>query len=267
MAMPTYAQIARGVTFQLFLDGAMNALHAAALLVVLALVACGSQRHEAREGNSELLDRAIAAAGGEVSLDKAQRLRWSGDADVHAGGRDIALSVRSDIVPFGKVRSETWLRDKGPSTLRVMELDGTRGWLTRDGKREVMPEAMARNEYAQFGTYGLMRLVTLRKPGIETVEAGKDAQGLVGLRTRYPGLPDAVLWFDARAHLVALSNVVESPDGNGTTQQRFDFSGAIESNGVRWPRSIRITQDGKPFFELTLNAFEALPANQEPPSR
>ena len=201
-------------------------LHASAFLVLLVLGTSCSQLHEvAPPANSRLLGSAIAAAGGEVSLARAQRLRWSGDADVHAGGRDIALSVRSDIVPFGKVRSETWLRDKGPSTMRVLELDGTQGWVTRDGKREPMPEAMAKNEYAQFGTYALMRLVTLRQPGVETVEIGKNLEGLSGLRTRYPGLPDAVLWFDSDARLAALTNSVESPEGKEPFNRDSNFSG------------------------------------------
>lgn len=231
-----------------------------AFLVLLVLAtSCSHMRGVAPVGNGGLLGNAIAAAGGEASLGRAKRLRWSGDADVHAGGRDIALSVHSDIVPFGKVKSETWLRDKGPSTMRILELDGAQGWITRDGKREPMSEAMAKNEYFQFGTYALMRLVTLRQPGVETIEIGKNPEGLSGLRTRYPGLPDAVLWFDADARLVALTNSVESPEGNETIQQRFDFSGTIESNGVHWPQEIRITQDGKPFFELRLKEFEALP--------
>jgi len=76
----------------------------------------------------KLLDDAIAAAGGNDALTKARHLRWTGEADVHAGGRDIALAVRSDIEPLGKVRSETWLRETGPSTLRVLEMDGRNGW-------------------------------------------------------------------------------------------------------------------------------------------
>jgi hypothetical protein len=200
----------------------------------------------------------IAAAGGSDALTKARRLRWTGEADVHAAGRDISLAVRSDIVPFGKIRSETWLRVTGPSTLRVLEMDGRTGWTTRDGKREPMPEAMARNEYAQFGTYALMRLVTLRDPAAETHVLPERTGGLRGLQAHYPGLPDATLWFDDTNRLAALTNTVAAPDGTGVVQQRFEFSGIIESKGVRWPKQMRILQDGSPFFELRLQSFEAL---------
>ena len=206
----------------------------------------------------KLLDDAIAAAGGNDALTKARHLRWTGEADVHAGGRDIALAVRSDIEPLGKVRSETWLRETGPSTLRVLEMDGRNGWTTRDGKREPMPAGMARNEYSQFGTYALMRLVTLREPKAEIHLLPERVEGMRGLQARYPGLPEATLWFDDASRLAALTNTVASADGNGVIQQRFEFSGTIESNGVRWPKQIRILQDGKPFFELRLQTFEAL---------
>jgi len=231
----------------------------AALLLAAITTACSMVSPVPSSPANALLNDAIVAAGGGDALTKAKRLRWSGDADVHAGGRDIALAVRSDIVPLGKVRSETWLRETGPSTLRVLEMDGRNGWTTRDRKREPMPEAMARNEYAQFGTYALMRLVTLREPVAEIHLLPERTNGLRGLRARYPGLPEATLWFDDTNRLAALTNAVPSVDGNGAVVQRFEFSGTIESNAVRWPKQIRILQNGSPFFELRLQSFEALP--------
>lgn len=207
-----------------------------------------------------LLDRAIAAAGGKAALTRAKRLVWEGEANVHAGGRDIGLAVRSDIVPFGHIRSETWLRDQGPSTMRVLELDGRNGWTIRDGKKDPLAAPMAENEYSQFGTYALMRLVPLRDRGVHIKEVAPDANGLQGIEVNYPGLPEATLWFDKQAHLVALTNTVSSPTGGAAIAQRFEFKGTVKSNGVSWPSEIRITQDGKPFFELRISKFQALPS-------
>lgn len=56
-----------------------------------------------------------------------------------------------------------------------------------------------------------------------------------------------------------LTNHVPAADGNGSVTQRFDFEGTIEADGVRWPRTLRISQSGKPYFELHLSTFHATP--------
>ena len=55
-----------------------------------------------------------------------------------------------------------------------------------------------------------------------------------------------------RGRLVRIDNVVPKPDGIGSDRQRFDFEGTIEANGLRWPRAIRISHDGQPYFELRM---------------
>lgn len=204
-----------------------------------------------------LLDRAIVVAGGPEALQHAERLIWDGEAVVHVQGRDIVLGVHSDIVPFGKVRSESWLAEKGPSTMRVLVLDGRQGWGIRNGQREELPPEIIANEYAQFGAYGLMRLVSLRDSGATVHETDPDETGLRGLRVQYPGIPEATLWFDKGARLAALTNTAPSPTGGPPIQQRFEFEGSVESKGIRWPQKITISQDGKPFFELRITKFEA----------
>ncbi|TAH45333.1 MAG: hypothetical protein EYC71_06745 [Gammaproteobacteria bacterium] len=227
-------------------------MRVAGILALNLLTACS----HAPTSGVQLLSRAIDAAGGEAALRNAGRLIWDGEADVHAGGRDIHLGVRSDIAPLGHVRSETWLREQGPSSMRILELDGRHGWITRDGKREILDQKIAENEYAQYGTYGLMLLVSLRDPAVETVLVGKDADGLQGLRVNHPILPQATLWFDADARLKALTNTVSSAEGGPPLRQRFEFKGSVHSNGVNWPQQISISQDDKPFFELRIAGFE-----------
>ena len=68
-----------------------------------------------------------------------------------------------------------------------------------------------------------------------------------------PGAPQADLFFDAKGRLVRLEDVVPNPEGTGTVAQRFDFEGVVENpGGLRWPRTIRITQDGTPYFTLRI---------------
>jgi len=79
-----------------------------------------------------------------------------------------------------------------------------------------------------------------------------DRDGLRILHVEHPGAAPADLYFDTGAALVRLENTVPAAEGTGRVLQRFDFDGAMAANGIRWPKTIRITQDGKPYFELRI---------------
>lgn len=122
-----------------------------------------------------------------------------------------------------------------------------------------MPIAMQRHERAQYAVYGLMRLVTLRDAGANLEALPDDADGLRGLRVSHPQAPAAELYFHGDGRLAYLTSSVPAPDGDGNVAQRFDFEGTIEAGGVRWPRTLRISQSGQPYFELRLLTFHATP--------
>ena len=79
-----------------------------------------------------------------------------------------------------------------------------------------------------------------------------DRDGLRILHVEHPNAAPADLYFDANTALVRLEDTVPAAEGAGRVLQRFDFEGATAANGIRWPRMIRITQDGKPYFELRI---------------
>ena len=119
-----------------------------------------------------------------------------------------------------------------------------------------MPAPMLAHERLQYATYTVMVLAPLRSDLVR-LERRPDVDGLRVLHAELPGAAPADLYFDADGHLVRLDNTV--PDAEAGTRQvaqRFDFSGTIESHGVHWPRTIRIAQYGKPFFELRLSTSE-----------
>jgi hypothetical protein len=174
---------------------------------------------------------------------------------VYAGEHRIDLDVETVVRPFDKARSDTWLREKGRSTLRRLEIDGGRGWTTRDGVRTPMPTQMLVHEREQYGIYGLMRLLPLRDPTTRLQMLPLDPQGRAGLRVERPGMPATDLYFESDGRLAWLRNRVDSPEGGAPIEQRIDLSGTIDGAGIHWPRALKIAQDGKPYFDLTLTAF------------
>jgi len=229
------------------------------LCVVLGLAGCVSAG-AVSQSTSALLDRAIDAAGGETALRNARVLAWEGEATVFAGDRTIELEVASEVVPFERARSDSWLRSAGRSTLRTLEIDATGGWVVRDGARTPMEPSAVVHERAQYAVYGLMRLLDLRDPAVAVELLPADAAGRRGLRVQHPGAPAADLYFDPTGRLAYLLDRVPAPDGKGEIAQRFEFEGSIDGAGVHWPRTIRILQEARPYFELRLRRF--MPRNR-----
>lgn len=227
------------------------------LFVAFALAGCA---HAPSTSPADaLLQQAIDAAGGQAALSQAQVLAWTGEAVVMADGQRIELGVDTRVAPFTQARSDTWLRNPGRSTLRSLEIDGDQGWMTCGGQRTAMPIAMQRHERAQYAVYGLMRLVTLRDAGADVQALPDDADGLRGLRVSHPQAPTTDMYFHVDGRLAYLTNSVPAADGHGSVAQRFGFEDTIEGDGVRWPRTLRISQSGQPYFELHLLTFHAAP--------
>jgi hypothetical protein len=203
---------------------------------------------------ADLLDRAIALAGGEARLANVRNLHWTGTATIFAGNRQIEIGTATTVRPWLGARSDTWLRSDGPAKTRSLIVEGTQGWTEMEGVRKPLPPAQAKNEALQYSLYALMLLTPLRDHQARL--ASDDAKGEIAVT--HPDAPPTVLLFDKEAHLIGARNIVPAPDaGAAPIHQDIRFSGDMTSKGVHWPKRIDIDQDGKPFFTLLLDSFEA----------
>jgi len=188
----------------------------------------------------------------------AWELHWGGTAKVFAPGQVIEIGVSTALTPFREVRSTSWRLADGPAKARTMIVAADAGWIERDGERTPMKPAMLHHERQQFGLYGLM-LAVLGHGGadVELTPVPPLREGLRCVRARRAPAPETVLCVDRDGALALGANQVDAADGGAPVAQQFEFAGVIESRGVRWPRTLRIAHDGKPYFELTLERFEA----------
>jgi hypothetical protein len=179
--------------------------------------------------------------GGKDRLLRVKALRWTGSARAESGGRTLEIDVSTRIEPFVRARTETKLAGTDDTRTLIIEPEG--GWIERNGTRTPLPAAQAEHERQQFGLYGYMLLV--RAP---TRVVGDH---LVAER---PGLPPATLLLEGDA-VMAADYAVASPDGSGTIAQRFLLEGELQDHGIRWPQTITILQNDKPYFMLDLESF------------
>ena len=184
-------------------------------------------------------------------------LRWKGQALVHAGGHDVAITVSTIVVPFDWARSESWPTARGRDVARTMLITPEGGWVERGGRSDPLPPAFVEHERAQFAIYGLMLLAPLLHPPGRLTRL-PDQDGFSRLLAERRPAPPTELWFDSLGRLAEARNQVPAPEGGERISQRFVFSKEPMAAPIRWPRELRIEQGGQPYFELRLNRFEAL---------
>jgi hypothetical protein len=229
------------------------------LLAAAATAACATQTP--RDAADELLDHAIARMGGVDAINRSRVLAWTGHARIHADNRNIDIGLETVVEPFAYARSDTWLASEGRSAMRSLEIDGDRGTIIRNGESSPMPTAMLRNEKAQFAIYGLMRLVSLRDPGVilRTLPLPPTIPTTwrYGLNVDHPAAMDVNMFFDSSAALVGMDNTVPSVENNGAPIRQVFTLGELResSTGMYWPSTLSITQDRRPFFDLTFETF------------
>lgn len=173
---------------------------------------------------------------------------WDGKGMVYAGDRKIEIGVRTRISKEGHVVSESWPIEQGEAAMRRMIIDDNGGWIERDGKREPMPAAMLEHERQQYGFYNQLQKALLRRDLTPVTGTKIVVEGLVTTRfsSSYNRIPFRAI------------NRVSSPEAGGKPiTQVFVLTGQTVSNGLEWPRKIRIYQDGKLFFDLEIDKFEA----------
>ena len=226
---------------------------------VTALVGAGcASTPNAASGAPALLARAIAYAGGEEALARATALTWDGDAVVHAGGRTVAITGRWAIQPPDTAIVATYAVDRGPATTRSMVVAAPRGWTAANGEFTPLPEAVLANERDEFYLYSVLRLVPLLERGVSLVSLPADSAGHAAFGARQAGRPDVDVYVDGEGRVVRLRTTVAHPATGAPASQELLFAGTLSAGGIRWPRTMRITLDGAPYFDLEMRNLQVL---------
>lgn len=212
----------------------------------------------------DLLSGAIEQAGGVEALDRARAVEWEGVATVHAGERNVNIAGSWRVQPPDSAAVTTYEVSQGPSAERTLVLAAPRGWLVSGKRFTPMPQAMLESERAEFYLYELIRLVSLTDTLVKLASAPPDSLKQPGIRVDQPGRPSALLYIDSCGRLSHVRMQVPSAQTGELEWQDAWLAGVIESEGVRWPRNLRLLVNGKPYFELLLQSFKVLPGLRDP---
>ena len=222
------------------------------ILCTLLTLAQSSTSAVTSDANAILM-KAIEATGGQDALKRARVLIWRGRATIHAGGRQIHIEGSWTVEPPDRASVTSWEVEKGQTSARRMMIDGAAGSMERGGKTLPMPPEMIANERDQFYLYSVLQLTTLLEPNVTLTATTQD--GASGVRVVRPGRPEVTIFFDSNGRPSRLLTSVFDPATKQRVAEELQFEGVVSSEGVRWPRRIRILQAGKLFFDLEITEF------------
>jgi hypothetical protein len=204
---------------------------------------------------SALLDRAIAASGGEAALRRSPALLWQATALVRSEGHKIAVVGRWALQPPDRAVIATWEALRGEAATRRLIVSGSKGWRERDGKRTPLSAAELAFERDQLYVYSLLRLVPLRDRGVKLTAIAPDDQGRPGLRVVRSGRPDVDLFLGADDRPERLRLRISDPATGRSVVQEVWLAGVLAAEGIRWPQQVRITWDSTTYSAMSLVFF------------
>lgn len=233
---------------------------------ILATLACASAPRGPDDGGrapndraQETLARAIAYAGGERALAHARALTWDGDAVVHVGGRDIAITGTWRIQPPDTAIVATYAVANAPSTTRSMIVAAPRGWTEANGTFTPLTPTVLANEREEFYLYAVMRLLPLRDPGVTLFSIPPDSAGNDGIGVRAPGRPEVDAYFEKSGRMAWLRTTVVHPLTSAQAKEEMTFAGRLTAGGIAWPQELHIMLDRTPYFDLTMKNLGVAP--------
>jgi hypothetical protein len=197
-----------------------------------------------------LLDKAIAAAGGANALAAATTIEWTARGTAYTSGSAEAIEGRWLLQPPDAAEVTTWAPGQPAGSGQRIVISGANGWTERNGVRTPLPAAAVAHERDQLYVFSLMRLLPLRDPEMEL--------SMVSPRTllvRHPRRPDVEAVFGDDDRLTALRTTISHPEDNSDIVHEVRVGGIISGGGITWPRTIRVTHDGKPALDLEVTSL------------
>jgi hypothetical protein len=231
----------------------------AALALTLTLAAGRAPADEGKEARA-VIDRAIAAAGGEARLGRFKAAEWTCKGTAHAS-TELPFTDRCFAQWPEQFRYESAVEVKGRKFRRALVLDGDRGWVKEEGNTAAMKdEALAELRDKVRVLRLAATLLPLKEEGVTLRpldEVKIDGRAAAGVTAASTGRFDLRLYFDKETGLLLKCErtVKDALSGQKVIEETF-FSDYHEVEGVQVARKVSVKRDGKPFLDWEVTEFQ-----------
>lgn len=210
-----------------------------------------------------IVDKAIAAMGGEAKFSAAKGFTWKTKGTLRFGDNENSFNAEATLAGLDRYRSEFGGNFNGNEFKVVVVLNGDHAWRKfGDNAMEITGEELAnekRTVYLQTIPAGL--LLPLKSKDFQLEAAGDekvgDAEASV-IKVTGPDKKDFKLYFDKKTNLpVKTVATVRGFDGQEFTQETI-YSKFKDFGGIKKATKHEVKRDGNTFLEAEITEFTAL---------
>ncbi len=224
--------------------------------------AAGAARADSTPDTDPIIDKAIAALGGEAKLTAAKALSFKSKGSINFGGTDSEVATDAVIVGAGKA-SFGFSGDFGGNKMegRTVLADG-KGWRKFGDMMDDLKEDQLANEVRTTYIRVVPRMVLplkgkefkLKLAGEEKID-GKPAAGIAATG---PDGKEFKIWFDKDTGLPAKS-AAKVPGWMGDEYESVSsFTAYKDFDGLKVATKISTKRDGEKFIEEEVTEFKVL---------
>jgi hypothetical protein len=210
----------------------------------------------AGETPRQILERAIAAHGGQERLSAARSERLKLKGTLHVGASALPFTNEMALQLPGQYRSVVTVTDNGRAQTVVHLLDGDKATVLLNGQPQPAGGVHLAQLKQTLRLEHALRLVPLLSDPAFTLhplpEVRYNTHVYVGVRVQRPGQRDLKLYFDrATGLLVKTEHQIDGPGGKEVLQEAFyanhrDVGGRVRAGAVV------VLRDGKKVMETEL---------------
>jgi hypothetical protein len=235
----------------------LGILAATALLSISGLAARADEKDA-----TPILDKAIAALGGEAKLAKATKATWTGSGTVTFGDNETSIKTKTTADGLERLRSEMEMEFNGTPVKFVTVLNGKKAWRKFGEDLQPLDEdrlaAARQNAYLQAVTSTILPLKTKDfKVEVAPDEKLGDKPAAV-VKGTGPDGKTFTLYFDKETGLpIKLDAIVMSFQGDDVKSETT-YSNYKDFDGIKRATKVESKREGNPFTKMEYSEFKLL---------
>lgn len=229
--------------------------------VLVLAIGQGLGRAEGADDALAVLDKGIAALGGEAKLAQAASLKWQATGKLTIEGNDNDFSIRYVTRGIDHVRAEFEGEFNGNAIKGATVLDGNKGWRKFGETNDLDADAVdneKRNTYLQVVP---ITLVPLKDKAFKLEVAGEekvDGKPATALKIVAPDGKSFRLLFDKETALPVKQVATVVGFGGDDFEQTSLFKDYKEMGGIKKASKVEVLRDGNAFLNVTIKDFQVV---------
>jgi hypothetical protein len=232
----------------------------------LLLTGAGPGRAEQPAEVKAVIDRAVAALGGDEKLAQLRTATWTATGTLHHEGLNLVMPFTETTVAHlpDQLRLELEYDLNGNKVPQILVVNRDKGWNKLGEQVSEMP-AQYRDGLKDY-LYAVSLALTpqvLRDKAFQVSPAGEiqiDDLRAVGLRVTAAGRRAVNVYFDKATGLPARCEMIAKELEGDTPEKKFEFafSDYKDFGGFKACAKMTWKQDGKPYVERQLTEVKSL---------